>query len=151
MYVVTLSVFHNLAIWLLYVNKPEPTVKISHYRNRMLAFFVRRVHIIIIINTLWWWNTYRKDFSVLGIRVYFVVEGIPRYSCWARILMVSVFALESRLYTELLKALSQILLLILNSFFAFVRDPSSLVPVHCSFCLRSFVMVSFYCQFFSAW
>ena len=24
MYVVTLSVFHNLAIWLLYVNKPEP-------------------------------------------------------------------------------------------------------------------------------
>ena len=23
MYVVTLSVFHNLAIWLLYVNKPE--------------------------------------------------------------------------------------------------------------------------------
>jgi len=26
MYVVTLSVFHNLAIWLLYVNKPEPEV-----------------------------------------------------------------------------------------------------------------------------
>ena len=26
MYVVTLSVFHNLAIWLLYVNKPEPNV-----------------------------------------------------------------------------------------------------------------------------
>ena len=27
MYVVTLSVFHNLAIWLLYVNKPEPDAK----------------------------------------------------------------------------------------------------------------------------
>jgi len=27
MYVVTLSVFHNLAIWLLYVNKPEPETK----------------------------------------------------------------------------------------------------------------------------
>jgi len=27
MYVVTLSVFHNLAIWLLYVNKPEPEKK----------------------------------------------------------------------------------------------------------------------------
>jgi len=27
MYVVTLSVFHNLAIWLLYVNKPEPKIR----------------------------------------------------------------------------------------------------------------------------
>ena len=29
MYVVTLSVFHNLAIWLLYVNKPEPEAQQS--------------------------------------------------------------------------------------------------------------------------
>jgi len=29
MYVVTLSVFHNLAIWLLYVNKPEPEPEYS--------------------------------------------------------------------------------------------------------------------------
>jgi len=29
MYVVTLSVFHNLAIWLLYVNKPELELDLS--------------------------------------------------------------------------------------------------------------------------
>ena len=29
MYVVTLSVFHNLAIWLLYVNKPEPEHRLT--------------------------------------------------------------------------------------------------------------------------
>jgi len=32
MYVVTLSVFHNLAIWLLYVNKPEPVVR-QHFKE----------------------------------------------------------------------------------------------------------------------
>jgi len=31
MYVVTLSVFHNLAIWLLYVNKPEPDKSFINY------------------------------------------------------------------------------------------------------------------------
>jgi len=37
MYVVTLSVFHNLAIWLLYVNKPEPEgVKISSQKMSYL-------------------------------------------------------------------------------------------------------------------
>ena len=38
MYVVTLSVFHNLAIWLLYVNKPEPKVRrliIYHLANKV--------------------------------------------------------------------------------------------------------------------
>ena len=30
MYVVTLSVFHNLAIWLLYVNKPEPEPELEN-------------------------------------------------------------------------------------------------------------------------
>ena len=34
MYVVTLSVFHNLAIWLLYVNKPEP-IKRFHVRLQL--------------------------------------------------------------------------------------------------------------------
>jgi len=29
MYVGTLSVFHNLAIWLLYVNKPEPNQSVG--------------------------------------------------------------------------------------------------------------------------
>ena len=34
MYVVTLSVFHNLAIWLLYVNKPEPdSLNVLEERN----------------------------------------------------------------------------------------------------------------------
>ena len=34
MYVVTLSVFHNLAIWLLYVNKPELEKPLSQTANR---------------------------------------------------------------------------------------------------------------------
>ena len=33
MYVVTLSVFHNLAIWLLYVNKPEPEPPVVAVNN----------------------------------------------------------------------------------------------------------------------
>jgi len=33
MYVVTLSVFHNLAIWLLYVNKPEPESQTQFSRS----------------------------------------------------------------------------------------------------------------------
>ena len=36
MYVVTLSVFHNLAIWLLYVNKPEPRLQLD-VRNLSLG------------------------------------------------------------------------------------------------------------------
>ena len=35
MYVVTLSVFHNLAIWLLYVNKPEPYRSAVYKRKRI--------------------------------------------------------------------------------------------------------------------
>jgi len=34
MYVVTLSVFHNLAIWLLYVNKPEPAKRTQLHEQR---------------------------------------------------------------------------------------------------------------------
>ena len=38
MYVVTLSVFHNLAIWLLYVNKPEPELNVLQLKNVVHTF-----------------------------------------------------------------------------------------------------------------
>ena len=70
MYVVTLSVFHNLAIWLLYVNKPEPTTAMCHGAPGS--------------NSMLWSLSERRGKKKLNLLLEKDVEVVP-LDCWQSI------------------------------------------------------------------
>jgi len=91
MYVVTLSVFHNLAIWLLYVNKPEPE-----------RTAIKTAKVTTLITTTFVSSSYAKNCSILNCQMFslLVVENYfyIRFALAFKCLLVKFFLLFFAIY-----------------------------------------------------